>query len=193
MVITNKKHIGILASARKLFWKYGYKRVTIEEICKDAKTSKMTFYKFFPNKLELAKVVFDNEVHGGMVELRRILKEDTDIHEKMRQLLHLKAESTHEISREFLNDFYANPELGVKEYIELRTRETWQEIIGYFKEAQDRGLFRKDLKMEFLLVFTQHLSGLMSNPETLSMFKSPQEMIMEITNLLVYGIIPHNK
>ncbi len=69
----------------------------------------------------------------------------------------------HVISREFLNDFFAIPELGVKEYNKQQTRETWQAIIRYFKEAQDRVL--------------------LSNTEALSMFKSPHKMIMEITNL----------
>ena len=41
--------------------------MTIEEICGEAKVSKMTLYKFFPNKIELAKVilkkVFDDFEH----------------------------------------------------------------------------------------------------------------------------------
>ena len=56
---SNPKKNQILHTSKELFWKFGFKRVTIEEICKEAGVSKMTFYKFFPNKLELAKTILD--------------------------------------------------------------------------------------------------------------------------------------
>jgi len=51
----NIKYQAIFKTGKVLFWKHGIKRVTIEEICTEADVSKMTFYKFFPNKIELAK------------------------------------------------------------------------------------------------------------------------------------------
>jgi AcrR family transcriptional regulator len=48
---TNQKYLKILAAGRDLFWKHGFKRVTIEEVCREAGASKMTFYKFFENKI----------------------------------------------------------------------------------------------------------------------------------------------
>jgi len=41
----NQKYNQIIDTSKKLFWKYGIKRVTIEEICREAGVSKMTFYK----------------------------------------------------------------------------------------------------------------------------------------------------
>ena len=37
----NKKFQDIVATAKTLFWKHGIKRVTIEELCKEASASKM--------------------------------------------------------------------------------------------------------------------------------------------------------
>ncbi len=61
----NHRYVQVLAAARELFWKHGLKRVTVEEICREAGVSKMTFYKFFPNKVTLAKAVYDKEVETG--------------------------------------------------------------------------------------------------------------------------------
>ncbi|WP_372931944.1 TetR/AcrR family transcriptional regulator, partial [Mariniphaga sediminis] len=58
----SKKYLEIMKTARELFWKHGFRRVTIQEICEKAGVSKMTFYKHFPNKIDLAKTVFTNEV-----------------------------------------------------------------------------------------------------------------------------------
>jgi hypothetical protein len=43
----SKKYEDILDAAREKFWKYGFRRVSIEEICVQAKSSKMTFTVFF--------------------------------------------------------------------------------------------------------------------------------------------------
>lgn len=192
MVNSSKKYKSIMASARLLFWRYGFKRVTIEEICTNAQASKMTFYKFFDNKQELAKAVFDAEVAVSLAKTKAILLAETTTEEKMKQLILLKADGTHEISREFVEDFYTNPDLGMKTYIEQRTQEVWQEMIKDFKEAQQRGVFRKDMKMEFLLVFAQHITGLLTNPAAMQLFQTPQELILEVTRLMVYGLIPRN-
>ena len=53
----SKSFISIQKSAKTLFWKYGMARVTVEEICREAGVSKMTFYRNFKNKNEVAKQV----------------------------------------------------------------------------------------------------------------------------------------
>jgi AcrR family transcriptional regulator len=45
-----KKRIQITETAIRLFSQFGTKRVTIEEICRTAGVSKVTFYKHFKNK-----------------------------------------------------------------------------------------------------------------------------------------------
>ena len=59
LLLNNTKYNDICREGRKIIWKHGIKRVSIEEICREAGVSKMTFYKYFPNKLELVKSLFD--------------------------------------------------------------------------------------------------------------------------------------
>ena len=49
----------IVEAGRQLFFRYGLKKVTVTEICTGAGVSKMTFYKYFPNKQALAKTIMD--------------------------------------------------------------------------------------------------------------------------------------
>ena len=44
------KNDQIVKIGKDLFYKYGIKRVSVEEICAKANVSKMTFYKFYNNK-----------------------------------------------------------------------------------------------------------------------------------------------
>lgn len=187
----NTKYQSLLSTGKELFWKYGFKKVSIEEICLKANVSKMTFYKFFSNKLELAKAVFDTEVNEGIKRFKQIMDADIPPSEKMKQMLIQKMEGTNDISREFLQDFYSNPELGLSSYIDQRRKEVWSDIIQDFRNAQDKGWFRKDFKPEFILFLSQKTAEMMIDENLLKLYANPQELLMEITNFFTYGIAPH--
>ena len=191
-ITQNKKYNDILAASKTLFWKYGFKKVSIEEICKEAKTSKVTFYKFFSNKLEVAKAVFDFVVDVGISQFKLVLEEATDASVLMRQMLQMKKEGINDISKEFVSDFYSNPELGLKDYIDEKTRLVMAEIINDFKVARERGLLRKDLNLEFLLYLSQKFIDMLEDPVLLLLFPNPQDLIMELTRFSTYGISPHD-
>lgn len=191
--IKTKKYAEILAAGRDLFWKHGFRRVSIEEICRQAGASKMTFYRFFPNKIALAKAVFDREVSEGLIKFRNILRDRSGSSEKIRKIFLMKMDGTHLISREFLQDFYADRELGLKEYIEEKTRESWNEILTDFRYAQQEGWFRRDLKPEFLFYFSQKMGEMLTDEKLLCLYGDPQELIRELTNFFSYGISPSGR
>lgn len=186
-----KKYEDILITARELFWKYGFKRVSIEEICKKTGVSKMTFYRFFPNKTELAKTVLDEVIEEGLVKFRELMVDEIPPEEKIRSIVTMKMEGTNNISREFLADFYANPELGLKSYLEEKTNIAWAEVLQHFKAAQKQGWLRNDFKPEFLLFISQRMRELVFDEKLNSMYQNPQELIMELTNFMIYGIASH--
>lgn len=187
----SKRYSAIMLTARELFWKYGFKRVSVEEICEKSGVSKMTFYRFFPNKLELAKAVFDEVINSGLVAFRNII--DTSkfsTAQKVQMILSLKMNGTYDISQEFLQDFYNNPELGLKDHIEKRTKSVWLEVIEDFKKAQKKKIFRKDFKPELLFYISQKFQELVNDKSMLALYDNPQALIMDVANLMIYGIAP---
>lgn len=189
----NKKYRALLEKARELFWKHGVRRVSVEEICREAGVSKMTFYRYFPNKIELAKAVFDEAVEEGLRSYKEIFDDrSTTPAEKMKALLRLKLEGTNDVSREFLMDFYSNPELGLKDYIEEKTRSVWIEVLEYFREAQRTGVMRSDFKPELILFLGHKMKEMITDENLLGLYGSPQELVMELTNFTIYGIVPRD-
>lgn len=174
-----------------MFWKYGFKRVTIDEICREAKVSKMTFYRFYANKLELAKAVFDMVIDKAINDFHRIIEDNIPAAEKMKRMLMMKLEGTNDISKEFMMDFYSNPELEISTYIQKRVSEVWITIIDDYKKGQQDGWFRKDFKPEMMLIMSQKLMELINDPNVLKLYNNPQELVMEIANFFTYGITPH--
>ncbi|HDZ40262.1 MAG TPA: TetR/AcrR family transcriptional regulator [Bacteroidetes bacterium] len=190
MARESKKHKDIITTARELFWKHGFKRMSVEEICRKANVSKMTYYKYFPNKIELAKTMFNNVVEEGEKQFRMIMKEDSTAAEKLEKIILLKMEGTNSISPEFLQDFYTGSEPELKAFVEERTKKTWDLLINDFKEAQEAGIFRKDFKPEFMVIIQNMLIGIIEDENITAMFDTRQELIMEFVNLIIYGIAP---
>jgi AcrR family transcriptional regulator len=188
----NVKREALLNTGRRLFWKYGFRRVTVNEICKEADVSKMTFYRCFENKTDLAKTIFDKEVKNGIDKFNEIIKSDISASEKMKNIIQMKMEGTNDISSEFLMDFYRSSDTGLKEYVEEVTRNSWKEIIEGFRYAQQRGWFRKDFKPEFLFHISQKLVSVWTDVEMLKLYNSPQDLILEFANFFAYGISPHD-
>jgi hypothetical protein len=86
--------------------------------------------------------------------------------------------------------FYSNPELGLSLYIEKRTKEMWFGIIEDFKNAQKKGIFRKDFKPEILLLLSGKMIEMVKDENVLKLYDRPEDLVMEITNLITYGISP---
>ncbi len=192
MVRKSRKYKDIISVARDLFWKHGFKRVSVEEICRTAKVSKMTYYKYFPNKTELAKTIFNKVVEDGEKQFREIIKEDSPAAEKIEKMILIKMESTNNISPEFLQDFYTGSEPELQAFVEERTKKTWDLLINDFKQAQEAGIFRKDFKPEFMFKIQNMLIGIFEDESITGMFESRQELIMEFVNLMIYGISPRD-
>jgi AcrR family transcriptional regulator len=183
---------NLLEAGKKLFWKYGFKRVSIDEICREAGISRMTFYRFFENKTDLAKTIFEHAAAEGVNTFNEILNSDSNPSEKLKKIILMKADGTNDISTDFLTDFYKSSDTELPGFIERITRESWDQVITGFRRAQEEGWLRKDFKPEFIFLVSQKLTDLLTDKELLKMYNNQQELILEFTNFFTYGIAPHN-
>lgn len=186
----NPKKAQIIQSARTLFWKFGMKRVTIEEICREADVSKMTFYKYFDNKKHLVIAILDILQQEGIDKYRSIMQQNIPFVEKVRQTLQLKMDGTDNLSSEFFNDLHRNADPEVKTRFYKMFNENIQMILNDYIEAQKRGDIRKDIDPKFILYFLNHMVEITEDDKLSKIYSTPQDMIMELTNFFFYGIMP---
>ena len=191
--VKQKKYDQIINSAKELFWKYGIRRVTIEDICKKADVSRMTFYKYFSNKNILAKTLLNIITDSSMEKYDSIIKSELKYPEKVRQMILLKIEGTNDISKEFLNDLNDENNADLFEFLQSKIMENLSRIQTDFVTASEQGEIRKGIKPEFLLYFLNRILEMSKDPELLKMYDSAQDMIMEMTNIFFYGILSSQK
>jgi AcrR family transcriptional regulator len=187
---SNPKYQQILQTGRDLFWKFGFRRVSIEEVCREAGVSKMTFYKYFPNKVELAMKIMDGIFEEGMSKIQSLREKHTDPETTLKKLIQMKFEGSQGISEEFIKDLYAQPDSELAVYMQSKTSEYFARVIEVYEQGKQDGWVRKDLNIPFLLQYTRKVIEMMSEEDMSLSFPTPQDMIMEVTRLLIYGIAP---
>jgi len=187
----SKKFRDILSYSKDLFWKFGLKRVTVEEICKVAGVSKMTFYKYFSNKTDLALEILRRMFDENMEKFREFMEADIPFEEKMRIQVRMKLEGTTDISEEFVKDVYGDPESELYQYWHQRADEMIAEVVEYYRSAQENGWIRKDLKIEFIIYMINKFFELANDDQLIAKYQTMQDLIMEINRFFLYGILPH--
>jgi AcrR family transcriptional regulator len=100
---------SLLAAAKRLFWKHGIKRVSVEDISSEAGLSKMTFYRNFANKEAIAYELLRSLTEAGHAQFVKIMKQPEPLPDRLRNVIRMKLAYSRGISEEFLHDLlYGN-------------------------------------------------------------------------------------
>ena len=177
-------------AAQELFWKHGFKRVSVEEISKKSHVSRKTFYSYFENKNALVifiLTVFNKEL---LCVYNDIIESELSFKEKLSKLLKLKFESSESFSKEFIADFF-NPEAAdILAYFTQVAEESMQMTKNFFLKGQESGEINSNLNIDYLMWMMQKQLELIKSPELLSMFPDAESMTRQITESVIYGIMP---
>ena len=185
----SRKYQQIIDTGRQLFMRYGIRRVSVEEICKTAGVSKMTFYNHFKNKVDLALYIIKKVMEVGEERYRNILALNIPYREKVKLMVQLKMDQTRDFSREMLEELWVSPYNEIKEFIEQKKRENFTWFIQDLNKAQEKGDIREDIKPEFILFILNHMITLLENENLAALYPATPELVMELTNFFFYGIL----
>lgn len=189
MSTLSKKEKDLINTGRELFWKYGIKRISVEELCEKARVSKMTFYKYFSNKNELVKAIMTQVMDESMVKFDMVIDSDSHYREKAKEMLILKMEGTENISKEFMADYYSLNDPDLLEFLQTRTNQILERFMESIINAQAKGEVRKNIKPEFIIYFFNHVQTMASDEKLLAIYPNAQELIMELLNFFFHGIL----
>jgi AcrR family transcriptional regulator len=183
------KKKDILSTAQDLFQKFGIKRVSIEEICQTSAVSKMTFYKYFKNKNDLVRFLWEKAFEQGFETFDEIRAMHIPFEQKLQLVLKMKEETTAKISHQFaLEYFYAIPDL--KDFFERLSRDSINRFLDFIREAQQKGEVRSEIHPEFLLAVINNLKLLIKDDTLVNNYTTYKDFVMEINNFIFYGILP---
>ncbi len=189
--VLSKSERAILDSSKALFWKYGVKKVSVEEICKEAGVSKMTFYRSFKNKVDLVSVMLDQITTDGLRQYQEIMNQDLSFPEKVNKLILMKHHNAEGISEEFVRDVFLSDQEEWQKKIQAYQAFARGELRKDFEKAQKEGWIREDLSIDFILYILEDMQLKVKSPQFLALHKNDlHRSIMEVTKFFFYGVIP---
>ncbi len=186
----NKKLQQLVDKAFDLFWKFGFTRVSIEELCQEAGVSKMTFYKHFKNKTDLVRFILHEMSEYSLKLYEDIMSEDIPFVEKVRKSVQLKLKQTENISEAFFNDFQRQNDPELLKVVQEQRISNIKVVTDWYIKAQKDGDVRQDIKPEFIIYFLNHMMEMVKDDNLVNMYNDPQDLIMELTNFFFYGLLP---
>lgn len=184
----SQKAEQLLETSKTLFYKYGIKKVTVEEICKTADVSKMTFYKYFKNKDALVEYIVDQLYDDGMEKFHYTFSKNIPFDQKLKEWIDIKMAYSRLMSKEFYLDLIHFNQ-GIYEKILSKTHGAQKEMIRQVNEARGNGEIRLNVDTAFFSYMINHLTTLLDDPNFTSLYGNLESMTNEMAQFFLYGII----
>ena len=176
----SQKRDQLLHTGEALFVKHGMRRVTVEEICRQAGVSKPTFYKYFENKAALARRIVDLWVEEILQRIDEIEEAEVSFPEKMRQILAVKQELAARPGPEFLEDLIP---------MDIDLSRASRRAMRFLVQGQQDGNIRADIPPEFLLAAFDLLNTMHHDPRVRALYEDTETLAGDVFKLFYYGAL----
>ena len=180
----------IVEAARSSFLRFGYSRVSTEEIARSIGRSKKTLYKHFASKESLLHAVLALIDRETGRELAGLLAEaGGDRHARLRSILTTVAVRLASVHQVLLADLRAcSPELGLQAW-RGRRRALASLLTPVLHEAVEEQVVRSDLTADQVLeIFFSCVEGMVSPVEAGPGAQDPGKMFGALVCLMVDGL-----
>lgn len=181
----------ILDKATELFLKFGYSKVTMNEIAAELGMSKKTLYHYFASKEEVVMAAVNSMQDETARKVDGMLaNQDIDFIEKLFMLLDLTGAYHSKITGHFLLDVQKSVPNVAKccgEFLNERIPGVMGKLL---REGMEKNLLRKDVDERILLLIKQGAFEAVIKPEVLSQLPySAREVLGMVGSVLFQGIL----
>ncbi len=181
----------ILSQAEQLFIQFGYSKVTMDEIAASLGMSKKTLYKFFPGKELLVKEMITSMKCSIDDHIDLIWNnQEMDFMDKLKSVMNFIGKQTTKLHGPLLEDLHKNiPEVW-REIHDFRKANAVKRFTTFINEGVEKGVFRKDIDRQLIILFYLHAIQGMINPETLSQLPySANQVFDAVIRIIFEGIL----
>ena len=185
-------HSQLLKTTRELIWKQGVNKTSVEQICKEAGLSKMTFYRAYENKYDIVKEVLDENYSTMEDDYEEIFKRNIPFIEKVMELIYYNMESLKKISPDLIRDIVRQDHPQLKDYMRSKVEFHRDLSLKYIIIEQKKGNFRDDVKIEFISFFLMHINELVLDERLGDIYESTDELANQLTKMFYFGILRRN-
>ncbi len=135
----------IIESARKLFNKYGFKKVTMDEIAREANVTKKTVYTYFSSKEELFKYFIDEELGNMKKIVEEVEAKEEDFYDTVHEGIYRLLKYIN--SKKFLKTIFVEAEVLKNPTIIENLKVLDVEVQNYIKQKLEKAIDKGYIKV----------------------------------------------
>lgn len=135
----------IIEKAGELYYKYGIKSITMDDVARELGISKKTLYQFVKNKTDLVKKVVDFEIQKRTGEFKELdksklnaIEELFEVNRQINCMLEKHNPSMHYDLRKYYPDIFKRLQVSKREGM-------FKSIIFNLEKGKKEGLYRKEI------------------------------------------------
>lgn len=176
----SRKCDQLIQTGEALFVKHGMRRVTVEEICREAGVSKPTFYKYFENKAALVEQIVKLWIGEILQQIDRIEAAEAPFPEKLKQILALKQALSARPGPEFMADLIP---------LNIDLSYALQRVMRFLVEGQQQGDIRADVRPEVLMAAFNLLNSMQHDPRIRGLYEDAETLAGDVFKLFHFGAL----
>lgn len=140
----------ILAEAERLFWKYGIRSVTMEDIAKKLGISKKTIYQHFSDKEQILSQVIQDKLGRNQSEMTCMAIESDNPVEEIMHVLSMLQKHADNVSPNLLIDMKRHYPQAFALFKQFKEGEIMRSILENIQKGISQGLYRTDINPTIL-------------------------------------------
>jgi AcrR family transcriptional regulator len=176
----SRKRDQLIQTGEVLFIKHGMRRVTVEDICRQAGVSKPTFYKYFENKAALAQRIVELWIEEALQRIDGIEDAEAPFPEKMKQILAVKQAIAARPGPEFLEDLI---------HLDIDLSHALRRVMRFLVECQQQGDIRADIRPEVLMAAFDLLNSMQYDRRIRDLYEDAETLAGDVFKLFHYGAL----
>ena len=142
----------IIKEAYKLFWRYGIKSVTMDDIAKDLGISKRTIYQHFPDKEAIVILVVKQELETQQCQMDKMDEDKLNPIAQMIQGADYMRISLAHMNPVVFHDLKKYHPLAWEMFHQYKHEYIIKEIRENLVEGVEAGLYRKEINVDMLSI-----------------------------------------
>lgn len=186
----SRKREVLLETAADLFQQYGLRRVSVEDICRSAKVSKATFYKYFANKTAVIAVFLPQYINCLAEAQYAVMQTPgADFAARFRRMMQLDRQQLHDMPPPLLQDLLDPTLSEVHELMQQLIGAHRDRLAALVREGQARGVFNPDFPLDFFFFVQTQMLDLFQNPQLQALEPDITRRAELIADFLTYGLM----
>lgn len=176
-------------AAHELFYRFGIKSVTMDDIAKHLSISKKTIYSFFEDKDQIVSTLCNKDLHDRECKFAQIARESKNAIDEILMLMKFMGEMFSGMNPNLFYDMQKYHPEAWKSFKTFKEEKILKMVVENLQKGMEQGLYRKDMDIRIIAKLRVEQVEMAFNPNIFPSDKfKPVQVQMQLLDHFMHGI-----